>query len=79
MTGDHSADSEVTPTPPGIRGSSDGWPPTLPLKPWTEYHQDAMAALALFHEIAHDQNQQYSEACRKVKAFLTKFQLWVTP
>jgi len=61
-----------------MHGSSDGWPPTHPLKPWTEYTGDAMAALVLMHEIAHDPNQQYSEACRKVKAFLTKFNLWVT-
>ncbi len=54
------------------------FPPSFPMRPWHEYDQDAMAALALLHEIAKDPNQQYSEACRKAKAFLTKFNLWVT-
>ena len=52
--------------------------PSLPLKPWHEYGKDSDAALVLMHEIARDPNQQYSEACRKAKAFLTKFNLWVT-
>lgn len=49
----------------------------MPLKHWTEYEKDSEAVLALLHQIARDQNQQYSEACRNVKAYLTKFKLWV--
>ena len=49
----------------------------MPLKPWHEYEKDSDAALALLHEIAQDPNQQYSEAAKKAKAFLSKFNLWV--
>jgi len=47
------------------------------MKAWSEYEKDSEAVLALLHEIARDPNQQYSEACRKAKALLTKFNLWV--
>jgi hypothetical protein len=47
------------------------------MKSWSEYEKDSDAALALIHEIACDLNQQYSEAAKKAKAFLTKFNLWV--
>ena len=50
----------------------------LPMKPWHEYDKPDEAVIALLHEIARDQNQQYSEACRKAKAYLTKFNRWET-
>jgi hypothetical protein len=46
------------------------------MKPWYEYEDEGEAVWALLHEIARDPNQQYSEATRKAKAYLTKFNLW---
>lgn len=46
------------------------------MKPWHEYTKQSDALVALLHELARDPNQQYAEATRKAKAFLTKFHLW---
>jgi hypothetical protein len=46
------------------------------MKPWYEYEDSGEAVVALLHELARDPNQQYSEATRKAKAYLSKFELW---
>jgi hypothetical protein len=46
------------------------------MKYWYEYDDPDMAAIALLHEIARDPNQQYSEAAKKARTYLSKFTRW---
>jgi hypothetical protein len=46
------------------------------VKPWHEYDDAEMAAVALLHEIARDPNQQYAEATKKAREYLSKFTRW---